>query len=417
MASLFGSKKLPFISALFVICFALFTVSASAQEGPSPYSSSESYQVLDTLNLGGGTSESESYKASELIDELDQLIYEATATTTPTPPPPPPPTPTPTPTPQPPTGEEPEQTPAEQFITSDLGHLLRNLLAAVALGAVLALSALPIALRIPSGLPAVYPVKELWRLFFGWFRRGKKFGIVFDSANGKGIKGASVRLISEGGGKFEPGKLIGTAITDEKGYYSFKVVPGKYRVEVTAINFRFPSTRRLEDYHGETIDTGNQQNLNPDIPMDSLTPEAVISVRSFKNFGLFLDAIRLPLMAIGTIIAVMFYLYYKATIDIVILAMYAILWLFEIYRWYLNHQISHVYSPDGPVHNATVRLLDFDGNLIATSVTQRNGEFSIFSPAGVYRLEVVKYGYKMAEKIFKASESKIVNTDLKIYPA
>lgn len=385
---------------------ALFLVSVvNAQEGPSPYSNSESYQVLDTLNLGGGTSESESYKAFELIDELDQLIYESAITTPP-----------PTPTPEPPTGGEPEeQTPAEKFITSDLGRFVRDLLAAIALASVVVLSALPIALRIPSGLPAIYPIKDLWRLFFGWFRRNKKFGIVFNSANGKGIKGVSVRLISEGGGKFEPGKLIGTAITDEKGYYSFKVVPGKYRIEVTVVNFRFPSVRRLEDYHGEIIDTGNREYLNPDIPVDSLTPEAVISVRSFKNFGLFLDAIRLPLMVIGTIIAIMFYLHYRATIDIIILAMYMVLWAFELYTWYLNQRISHVYSPDGPVHNATVRLLDFDGNLIATSVTQRNGEFSIFSPAGVYRLEVVKYGYKLTEKIFKTSESRIVSSNIKIY--
>lgn len=372
----------------------------NAQQGPSPYSNSESYQVRDTLNLGGGVSESESYKALELVDELDQLIYESVKVTPVAPPPL-----------TPPPVEEPKD-----FVATDLGSLLRNLLVAVSLGIVLGLSALPIVLRIPSGLPAIYPIKDFWRLFFAWFRRGKKFGIVFNSASGKGIKGANVRLISEGGGKFEPGKLIGTATTDERGYYSFKIVPGKYRVEVVATDFRFPSTRRFEDYHGETIDTGNNEYLNPDIPVDSLTSEAMSSIRSFRNIIIFIDSIRLPLMIISTIIAVMFYLYYRALIDIIILAFYVIFWLLEIYRWYISKRVCHVYSPEGPVHNATVRLFDTENNLISTSVTQRNGEFSIFAPAGIYRLEVIKFGYRLAEKIFKTTESRIVNTNITIYP-
>lgn len=380
-------KKPVFGIFLFLFIFSFSFDLSFAQTGP--YSQSESFRVLDSINLGGGQSESESFRVLELIDELDGLIYEEVTTVL--------------------------KPAIEVFLESAPVKFARNALVIGSLVFIILLSLIPLLFRLPSFIVGFNLFKDLWRLLFGWLGRRKKSGIVFDSVNGKGIESANVRLIAEGGGRFEPGKVVSTAVTDEKGYYSFKIEPGKYRIEVTAFDFAFPSKRRREDYHGETVDASNQDHFNPDIPIDSFDPEASISARSFNNIAVFLDAIRLPMMMFGTVLSIVFYLYYNATIDLVILIIYLFMWLLELHRLHQMHISGHIYSPYGPVHSAIVRLFDFDGNLLATSVSQRNGEYSIFAPAGVHKLEIARTGFKSITKIIKVKESKVLTNNIRIY--
>ncbi len=384
---LVSQKKLLFLTLSFLCILGFSGNLVFAQSGP--YSQSESFRVLDSLNLGGGQSESESFKVFDLIDELDELIYE----------------------------EAPMAIikPAiEMFLESEPVKIARNSLVLGSIGFIVFLSLIPFAFRVPSFVLGFNFLKDLWRLFFGWLGRRKKSGIIFDSVSGKGIEGASVRLISGGGGRFEAGKVVSTTVTDEKGYYSFKIEPGKYRIEVTALDFEFPSRRRREDYHGETVDASNQDHFNPDIPIDSFDPQASISARSFKNIAVFLDAIRLPMMIFGTILSIVYYLYYNLSIDLVILFVYLFMWFLELHRLHQMHAIGHIYSSNGPVNSAIVRLFDFEGNLLSTSVSQRNGEYSIFAPAGLYKLEVTKAGLSSATKIIKVKESKVINNNIRI---
>lgn len=383
----FNLQKYLFGALLFLLVFTSSLNLSFAQTGP--YSQSESFKVLDSINLGGGQSESESFRVLELIDDLDGLIYEEIAVAI--------------------------KPAIEVFLESEVVQFARNALVIGSLAFILLLSLIPMLFRVPSFVVGFNFFKDFWRLFFGWLGRRKKSGIVFDSANGKGIERASVRLIAEGGGRFEPGKVVSTAITDEKGYYSFKIEPGKYRIEVTAFDFSFPSKRRREDYHGETVDARNQDHFNPDIPIDSFDPRASISARSFNNLAVFLDAIRLPMMMLGTVLSIVFYLYYNSSIDLVILVVYLFMWLLELHRLHQMHVVGHIYSPYGPVHSAIVRLFDFDGNLLATSVSQRNGEYSIFAPSGVHRLEIDRAGFKSVTKIIKVNESKVLTNNIRIY--
>ncbi len=294
------------------------------------------------------------------------------------------------------------------LITSIPGSAQANAVFALllAIGA-LVLSALPALLQLPVGLPVAPPLFNLFALFMGWLQRRRKYGIVYDSVSREGVEGVTVRLFAEGGTEFEQGKLLETKVTDERGRYTFNVEDGAYRIEVIKAEYLFPSNRASLDYRGEVqqVDKGL---YHPDIPIDALTPAKHHALVNFRSLGHRIQQVRLPIMIIGTLLAIAYLVERTHVIDMVIVALYVVIWTFEFLQYMRARNVAYVYAHRQPAPLTILRLFDDKGRLHTTRVTNLDGQYSIFAAKGTYLLDVLKQQYDVQSHELTMKEPGIV---------
>lgn len=109
-------------------------------------------------------------------------------------------------------------------------------------------------------------------------RQRRKWGVVYNSLTKKPVELATVRLIEA-----RTKKLAQSRVTDRQGRYAFFPLPGRYLVEVTASQLKFPTSFFaalkedgvfLDLYHGEEIEvTAKGAVLTTNIPLDPVGAE------------------------------------------------------------------------------------------------------------------------------------------------
>lgn len=265
-----------------------------------------------------------------------------------------------------------------------------------------ALAALPAAAGLSAAVPVAQPLAYAFNFMFGWVKRRRGYGRVYDAASGKPIAGATVRLLAEGGSeRFAAGKLLASTVTDANGSYHFTVDPGSYRLEVVANEYAFPSTATGLDYHGEHLTVAKGGTFHPDIPLDGRTVVAAARRQALIRVGRLIQLLRLPLMALGSASAFYFTSTRGAIIDYAVVAGYVLLWSLEYISWRRVRGEAKVVAASKPVDSAIVRLYSGSGELMNTVVTQPNGQFAMFAPAGEYRLVTSKEGHVRSERSVK----------------
>lgn len=288
---------------------------------------------------------------------------------------------------------------------------------AAAIGlATLLLAALPSIFALPLGLPgAIGPLGNLFAFFLAWLHRRKRYGVVFDSASRDPIEGATVRLLAEGGNEFELGKLLETRKTDKKGRYTFDIRHGQYRIEVIAPEFAFPSGRASIGYRGELIEANDDGLLHPDIPVDSLTPGGFTSMVRFRELGVRLQQLRLPMAIAGTIFATSFFIERGAPVDFAIMTMYVIFWILEYFNQLSGREVAYVTAEGRPAPLTILRLYDNAGRLRATKVTDTQGRYSIFASVGHYLLDVLNRTFDVQSNEIRMREVGIILKHVKLH--
>ncbi len=116
---------------------------------------------------------------------------------------------------------------------------------------------------------------QIWTLFlvpFGFFKRRKEWGIVYNSVTKRPLDPVHLELINENG------KVVATAITDFDGRYGFYVDPGIYMIRPNKKHYVFPSIKLGHVHRDEVYDHlyfGNYFELKKEgavitrnIPMD-----------------------------------------------------------------------------------------------------------------------------------------------------
>lgn len=98
---------------------------------------------------------------------------------------------------------------------------------------------------------------------FGLKRRGKSWGIVYDSKTRQALDPVYVTLTES-----QTGKEVATALTDIEGRYGFLVPEGAYVVSAGKTHYQFPTTG--EGYKGESFTIGSDGVVAKDIPLDPL---------------------------------------------------------------------------------------------------------------------------------------------------
>lgn len=264
------------------------------------------------------------------------------------------------------------------------------------------LAAMPAAAGLAAAVPVAQPLAYAFNFMFGWVKRRRGYGRVYDATTGKPVAGATVRLLAEGASeRFAAGKLLASTVTDANGSYHFTVEPGSYRLEVVASEYAFPSTATALDYHGEHLAVSTGGTFHPDIPLDGRTVEAAARRQSLIRIGRLIQWLRLPLMAFGSVSAFYFASTRGAIIDYVVVVGYVLLWSLEYISWRRVRGEAKVVAANKPVSSAIVRLYSGSGELMNTVVTQPNGQFAMFAPAGEYRLVTTKEGHERSERAVK----------------
>lgn len=362
-------------------------------------SNSSNYEVTGQLDFSGQTSTSANYSVSGIMTDIkDVSVWPEEEEIMPTP--------TLTPT-QPPAEIPPWQNIIDwlkSFLDSDLMHLLQWLLPLIA-GLITGLNAI-----IPwlLNLPWLSLGSNFWSgflAFFGWYRKRKKWGIVYDAESSQPIAMATVKIFS-----FEDKKLLETQLTANDGRFGFLLKPGKYYLQAVKENYTFPSEITYHDYHGQEIEIKEEALLNLNIPMDPDIQKLSSRLNIITKIGNFTQKVRIPVLIIGTLIAILFFLVYTNWVNTAIMLLYIILWSIEIYRWSKDKSFGTVASIDDktPIHLAILRVLNKEnGKLVATRVTGPKGYYYYIINPGEYTLVVTKENYdqyKIADLPIKKGE-------------
>jgi len=231
--------------------------------------------------------------------------------------------------------------------------------------------------------------KFLTLFYFGY---GRKWGIVYDADSGEGIPRAIVRLMDAG-----TKNILEKVYTNGSGKYQFKVKSGSYILQAEKNNFSFPSKMVEVDYHGEPFEAKNDDIISVDIPIDPDIKKLSRKMLSFTNFGRFLDLIRIPVMFAGTILTIIFYIWYPHILYLIFLIFYLIMWALELERSNKPKAFGSVYDKldKSPVNLTIVRAFnDKTKKLVSTKVTDKKGKyFHVLNP-GSYEIQATKDEYE-----------------------
>ena len=268
---------------------------------------------------------------------------------------------------------------------------------------VTATSAIAIVVGSLGSLPYFFMQLLLNLLSLIGFRKGSKpVGYVYDSVTKEPISQAIVRIFDENG------RMVWSDVTDGKGYFNARLKEGKYRIEVRASRYTFPSTVVFgkEDYpvtnvyHGEVFVVTQSREVNYAIPLD---PQEESKLRLW--FELFWGRIKFVvniLMVIlflgGILFAFYTYYNYPSTLTLFVLLLFVPTFFFILKGIFTKRgKYGVVRDIDNERLEGIVvgiREAEFD-KIVAKRVTDSHGRYRFMANEGRYYLEVLDTGFKV----------------------
>lgn len=235
------------------------------------------------------------------------------------------------------------------------------------------------------------------------FRTGAKpLGYVYDALTKDPVPQAIVRIYDENG------KMVWSDVTDGRGYFSAKLKEGKYRIEVRASDYTYPSTiiYGKDDYplsnvyHGEFFEINQESIPNFSIPLD---PKEVSTFRVLREIvwgrvKVLFSILHTLLFIVGLVLSIYMYVKRPYWLTALVLFLYLLSFLFMI-RKVFTKRVKYGVVRDidsNPVEGVVVGLRDMEfEKLILKRVTDSHGRYRILAPRGRYRIEVLETGYKV----------------------
>lgn len=260
-----------------------------------------------------------------------------------------------------------------------------------------------------------------------WPRQKPAWGVVYDTVSKKPLSRVVLRVFSE-----PDGRLRQTISSNEKGEFGFLVPSGRYSITASRFGFNFPSHivlgssdgRFANIYRGGEIEVNTPEAqdkapININIPMDPthlnvIDISAVSVIRAIQRL---FEAIRLPIMAIGTLAAIYLVVERGLWFDWLIVAIYIVLWALEVKYLFKKRTYGIVTGDDGePLGLVIIRVLDAAGKIKSTAVTGDDGKFILSLDPGLYRFDASKPGYVSSRsKLIRISRaSDLGNVTLKL---
>ena len=278
-----------------------------------------------------------------------------------------------------------------------LGSLIATLLSLLLTG----LSAFPAASRVLSGIFNLLS-SPIWGA--GWPAGKHAWGIVYDTSNKTPIEKALIRVFSEPGGR-----LRSTIRTNKNGQFGFVLPAGVYSIAVSHSGYDFP-TRLVATstdgpyanlYRGGNFkaegDGTEKAQINFNVPLDRVKVSSfdLVELKVLSTVSRFFQAIRMPLMILGTLSTAYLVFTQARTLDYVLAAIYVALWAWEIRNMLKKRAYGLVRDQQGnPVSLVMIRVLDRFNKLRTTIVTGDDGKFQTNLDPGEYKFDISRPGYK-----------------------
>ena len=266
---------------------------------------------------------------------------------------------------------------------------------------VTASSAIVVAAGTFAALPYFFLQLFLNLLSLLGFRKGAKpVGFVYDSVSKDAISQAIVRIYDE------EGHMVWTDVTDGNGYFTAKLKQGRYKIEVKASRYEFPSKVVFgkEDapitnvYHGEVFEVGENREINFSIPLDPLEESQLrVKLEAFWTRTKFIvHLLHILLFLIGLTLA--FYTYYSnpTTLSLIVLLLFVPTFFLVLRNIFFSKDIYGVVKDmqGNRVEGVTVGLreAEFD-KIVAKRITDSHGRYRFFVGEGRYYIEILDTKY------------------------
>lgn len=236
--------------------------------------------------------------------------------------------------------------------------------------------------------------------WFGFRKKGKHFGFVYDAVTKEPVSQAIVRVFDENN------RMVWSDVTDSSGSFKASLESGVYTIKVRSARHSFPSSIVFgkEDYplsnvyHGESFEITQGDEIKYAIPMDPLELSKLrMFVESiFGRFKFGLNILHILLFVGGLIASIYAYSKYPSYIN------FGILFLFIPSFFLIIRNIFFSRSKFGVVRDINkkrlegvvvgLREMEFE-KIVAKRVTDRDGRYRFLIGRGEYQLEVLETGY------------------------
>lgn len=277
---------------------------------------------------------------------------------------------------------------------SPIAKAIYTPLNAVVTTAVLMSILLPSLLNLP--LLSLWDSISVWLFsLVGLVRIKKKWGIVYDSESDQPIPLAAVRIFD-----FEYKKLLATQLTDKDGRFGFLIKPGQYYLNIIKHDYQFPSKFAASNYHGEPFQVKEDGVISFNIPLDPDLHKLTRKMNIITATTKVLDRIKFPLLTIGTVLSMIFFVHDPSVINTAIIVVYGIIWSLEIYQILRPHTFGNVFevTDKDPLDLAIVRVFDKKtGKLINTNVSDSHGHYFSLISTGDYQIKATKENFQKSE--------------------
>jgi hypothetical protein len=294
-------------------------------------------------------------------------------------------------------------------IVSSLGIPINNVSQAVSLASIVtAIATLPLApiANATSLLSLQEILRSLWQLitgFLGVRRSRRKSGRVTEAGSNMPISQAKVelyRMEQIEGSDMPVEKLITTTYTDKEGYYGFVAEPGKYLVRVSKEKYQLDlgSSKVV----GAVVEIKNEEDglLVPNISLSmksAALKRTAITVAVTEKIHLVFAIISFVTLVAGSIVVVEEIMHKPTGLTYALAAFYCLIWAINLKTLVKKSPWGIVMdsSTNMPLPLVLVRIMDDTGmKLIKTSVTNKDGKYSVLVPKGKYMILASKSGYK-----------------------
>lgn len=272
--------------------------------------------------------------------------------------------------------------------------------------------------QLVSGYLNGFQLARLFHLLLGGWTRKKRqpWGLVLAKTTEMPVAGANVSLTL-----VESGRIIKTIITDSFGRYGFLIKkPGIYKISADATGYdKFVS----QTFNVNSIATPPQDML---IHLRENLTNGISSVLKIASalliLGKYLNYFRLPIMIIGSVIAIYQVLVLGDITSWIIIFLYIFLWVVEAIMRLSpkTHGIVKDDMTNKPLDRVIIRLFKLtEGGktLVATTLTGPDGMFRLLLAPGNYQYGAIRIGYQPYTSVpVKFSKANQLNVEIRIMP-
>ncbi|GIK84271.1 MAG: hypothetical protein BroJett025_08930 [Patescibacteria group bacterium] len=237
----------------------------------------------------------------------------------------------------------------------------------------------------------------------GFIQHNHPQGMVYDALTNDPIPFAVITITSTQNVANQ--RIQETVVTDVNGVYQdVHLLVGSFAMNVGHQDFNFPTKKQRPQfltqkqfYKGEQFDVTSESSSQLFmVPMDKVIPASTMK-KLGKSVKRSIDQINIinlfwPLFIFSVVSTAL----YPTTLNAAILGIQAVVVLKKSNTFLKKPTISGriINTKNRPIQNAIIRVTDPQkSELIALTVSNKNGFYKVFAKPGIYQFEVIKQGY------------------------